>query len=256
MIEAITFDFWDTIVIDDSDEARRRALGLPSKAEARLHLFVEYVTHRHRHIAPECAAQAFHHANERFRHEWRTNQHTPAVATRLSYAFEYLGLLPPPGKYASFVAEIDELVREIEVMEVRIPPDFAPGIENTLYLLSREYKLGIISDTIHTHGRGLRGLLARQGLLQYFTCTIFSDEVGASKPANAVFRAAAQMLDVGPQRIAHVGDREHNDIEGARAYGCRAILYTGVVDRGSERTRANAVCRHFADLPSIVGRLD
>ena len=28
MIEAITFDFWDTIAIDDSDEPKRAALGL------------------------------------------------------------------------------------------------------------------------------------------------------------------------------------------------------------------------------------
>ncbi|MEZ4610075.1 MAG: hypothetical protein R2838_07480 [Caldilineaceae bacterium] len=29
MIEAITFDFWDTIAIDDSDEPKRQ--GLPSR---------------------------------------------------------------------------------------------------------------------------------------------------------------------------------------------------------------------------------
>lgn len=255
MIEAITFDFWDTIVIDDSDEAKRRALGLPSKPEARIQLFVEHVTQRYPHISAPRAVEAYRHANERFRHEWHANFHTPAVATRLSYAFEHLGLLPPPGRYARLVAEIDELVREIEVMEVRIAPDFAPGVQNALYLLSREYKLGIVSDTIHTHGRGLRGLLAQHGLLQYFSCTIFSDEVGASKPSNAVFRAASQALDVAPPSIVHVGDRESNDIEGPQAFGMRAILYTGVVDRGSARTRADAICRHLNDLPEIVRRM-
>ena len=29
MIQAVTFDFWDTLVIDDSDEPARAARGLP-----------------------------------------------------------------------------------------------------------------------------------------------------------------------------------------------------------------------------------
>jgi hypothetical protein len=37
--------------------------------------------------------------------------------------------------------------------------------------------------------------------------------------------------------------------------GMRAILFTGIVDRGSDRTRANAVCRNFRDIPAIVRRL-
>ncbi len=34
-IAAITFDFWDTLAADDSDEPKRAALGLPAKAQAR-----------------------------------------------------------------------------------------------------------------------------------------------------------------------------------------------------------------------------
>lgn len=255
MIRAITFDFWDTLAADDSDEAKRAARGLPSKAEARSKLFVEYVTRRHPRITAARAAEAFCHANERFRHEWHANHHTPAVATRLSFAFEHLGLLPPAGAYGRLVAEIDDLVREIEVMEVRIPPDFVAGIHSTLPVLAARYKLGIISDTIHTHGRGLRGLLANQGLLPYFDCLIFSDEVGASKPSPLVFRRAALDLDMPPRDIVHVGDRERNDVEGPLAVGFHAILFTGIVDRGSNATRAGAICRHFSELPTIVQRL-
>ncbi len=255
MIEAITFDFWDTIAVDDSDEAKRRALGLPSKAEARVALFVDFVTRRHAGISAARAAGAYQYANERFRSEWHTEHRTPAVSTRVSYAFEVLGLLPPPGRYGSWLAEVDALVREIELMEVRIPPDFAPGVENALYLLAQEYRLGLVSDTIHTHGRGLRHLLSQAGLLGYFSSTLFSDEVGISKPSGAVFRRAAADLDVPPSRIVHVGDRESNDVEGPKSAGLRAILFTGIVDRGSTRTRADAICRAYADLPALVRRL-
>jgi hypothetical protein len=37
-IKAVTFDLWDTIVHDDSDEPKRKAQGLRSKKAARRHL--------------------------------------------------------------------------------------------------------------------------------------------------------------------------------------------------------------------------
>ncbi len=255
MIEAVTFDFWDTIAIDDSDEPKRAALGLPSKPEARVQMFVEKIRSRYPRIKPEQAAEAYRAANDRFRQDWHNDHRTPSVTTRIYYAYEYLGLKPKPGEYARLVREIDELVREIETMEIRIPPDFVPGVQQTLALLNQEYKLGIISDTIHTHGRGLRHLLERYGVISYFSHFIFSDEVGMSKPSTGVFREAAIGLDVPPERIVHVGDRESNDIAGPLELGMSAILFTGAVDRGSHRTRATAICRNFVDLPQIIRRL-
>jgi putative hydrolase of the HAD superfamily len=255
MIAAITFDFWDTIAVDDSDEPKRAALGLPTKPEARTQLFVTRVTARYPHIDPGQAAAAYAAANAKFRDHWHNGHRTPGVTARLHDAYEQLGLRPGPGEYARLAREVDELVREIETMEIRIPPDFAVGIHNTLYILAENYKLGIISDTIHTHGRGLRNLLQRQGLLPYFSYFIFSDEIGAAKPSPQVFRQAALGLGLPPQQIVHVGDRESNDVAGPLAVGMSAILYTGIVDRGSTSTRAHAVCHHFRDLPSIVRRL-
>ena len=255
MIEAITFDFWDTLAVDDSDEAKRCALGLPSKQEARINLFVQKVLANHPTVTARRAANAYQRANERFRRIWHDEHHTPSVATRISYAYEELGLLPPPGRYARLMREVDELIREIEVMEIRIPPDFTPGVHTIIPLLAEQYKLAIISDTIHTNGRGLRGLLAQQGLLQYFSQQLFSDEVGVSKPSTQIFRQAATLLDVPPERIVHVGDRESNDVDGPLAIGMRTILYTGVVDRSQGRSRAHAVCNQFAAIPQIVQRL-
>ena len=41
MIKAVTFDLWDTMIHDDSDEAKRAAQGLRSKKETRRHLVWE-----------------------------------------------------------------------------------------------------------------------------------------------------------------------------------------------------------------------
>lgn len=255
MIAAITFDFWDTLAADDSDEAKRAALGLLPKPEERARLFVRHITERYPHITPKAAAAAYAAANQQFREEWHNHHRTPGVATRLYYAYDHLGLKPKPGHYARIMSEIDMLVLEIETMEVRIAPHFVPGVHYTLQVLSQEYKLGIVSDTIHTHGRGLRHLLAMEGILPYFSYLVFSDEVGASKPSPVVFYQAAMGLDVAPSQIVHVGDRESNDVVGPRNVGMKAILFTGLVDRDSQHTQAHAVCRNFSELPQIVRRL-
>ncbi len=254
-IEAVTFDFWDTLAIDDSDEPKRAARGLASKAEARRELFARHIEQRYPEIGREEAGAAYGWANERFRDEWQNQHRTPGVTARIVYAYERLGLGPQPGEYGAFQREVEGLVREIEEMEVRIPPEFAPGAHEAIPALAREYRLGIISDTIHTHGRGIRFLLERQGLLPYFSYCLFSDEVRASKPANRLFLQAVDGLKAAPWAIAHVGDRESNDVAGPQAVGMRAVLFTGIVDRGSAHTRAQAVCRRLAELPEILRRL-
>ena len=255
IIEAITFDFWDTIAIDDSDEPKRAQRGLPSKADERVALFVDHIARRYPDIDAEDAASAYRYAVEQFRHAWHDEHRTPGVRQRIYFAYEHLGLVPGPGQYARLLREIDELSRAIETMEVRIAPDFAPGVHWALQVLAQEYTLGIISDTIHTTGVGLRHLLAQQGLLHYFKFAIFSDEVRTSKPSAQVFRMASHQVGLPPMKMAHIGDRESNDIHGPLSIGMRAVLYTGVIDRGSQQTRANAVCRQYTDLPEIVRRL-
>lgn len=248
MIQAITFDFWDTIVADDSDERKRAARGLPGKPAARLHLLTGEITGHHPDISASDVAQAFDHANERFRHFWKNEHITPTVAERLQMAYDFLKIPRSPG--------FDQVVREIEEMEINIPPDFAPGVQEALAELAQHYKLGIISDTIHTPGRGLRQLLASQDLLRHFSYVVFSDEFGASKPAPIVFQRAAEGLGVPLSDIVHVGDRESNDIAGPLAAGMRAVLYTGVIDRGSANTQANAICHHFSELPGVIKTLE
>ncbi|HFQ93527.1 MAG TPA: HAD family hydrolase [Anaerolineae bacterium] len=244
MIKTITFDFWDTLVIDDSDEPKRAARGLDSKAETRRRLLAAEIGRYHPEIGPERVAEAFAWANEQFNYCWKTLRVTPTVAARLSLAYTWLGLDLTPG--------FAELVTAVEQMEVDISPDFLPGAAETLAALAQNYTLGIVSDAIHTPGRGLRRILERAGLLNYFTYCVFSDEAGAAKPHPRVFEMASAKLDTPLDQIVHVGDRESNDVAGPLALGMKAILFTGAVDRGSKGTQATAVCHNFADLPQII----
>lgn len=247
MLQAVTFDLWDTLFIDDSDEPRRAALGLAPKAVARRDLFVNVVVRHHPAITHDQAANAWEDATSWFNVCWKREHHTPTVATRLDKALTALGLERPPG----FGAMVDALER----MELDIPPELAPGAAEAVAALAGRFRLGVISDAVVTPGRNLRQLLRHYGLFDHFSAFVFSDEAGASKPSPVVFHKAAAALGVPLDAMAHVGDRESNDVSGPRSVGMKAVLYTGVIDRGSGATRADLVCRHLDTLESLLATL-
>jgi HAD superfamily hydrolase (TIGR01549 family) len=247
MIKAITFDFWDCIAVDDSDEPKRKAAGLPTKSAARAALFTDEVLAHHPEIGLVRAAAAYAETERVFRHHWKVEHHTPSVAERLAVGFADLDIQRTPS--------FDALVESFSMMEVRIPPDVVPDAPDVIRALSGRYPLGIISDAIVTPGVGLRQLLDSYGILDCFSHFVFSDEAGAAKPARKVFDLAAAGLDTPLDHLVHIGDRESNDIVGPRDAGAHAILITASIDRGQEGTRANAVCERYVDLPSIIASL-
>jgi HAD superfamily hydrolase (TIGR01549 family) len=247
VIQAISFDLWDTLVVDDSDEAVRAERGLLPKPAARQAAFLAEVHAHHPGLDRAQVLQALAQANAWFTRCWKEEHHTPALTERLAHAFALLGLANTPG--------FDRLVRRFAEMEVEVPPRLVPNIRPTLEALHGRHKLGIISDAIVTPGADLRRILEGHGIRHFFDVFIFSDEAGASKPHRDVFAQAVAAFGVAPSALVHIGDREANDVAGPQAFGSRAILYTGAIDRGSARSRADAICTDHAELPGLIDAL-
>ncbi|NQT01902.1 MAG: HAD family hydrolase [Planctomycetes bacterium] len=247
-IKAITFDLWDTVFIDDSDEPKRAAQGLAPKPVERRNLVQQFLD-RHEPISRDLIDLAYDTTDAAFRQVWYGQNVTWTVRQRLSVLLKGLKRnLPEP--------EFDELVRLHEDMELAVQPDLAPNVTEALSSLHGKYQLGVISDAIFSPGRALRRLLADYDILKYFHSFVFSDEVGCAKPNTAVFEVAAEGLGVKPGEIVHIGDRELKDIDGPHAAGARAVLCTVVKDRCSENTKADAICSNFPDLPAILEKLN
>jgi putative hydrolase of the HAD superfamily len=70
-----------------------------------------------------------------------------------------------------------------------------------------------------------------------------------------MFATAARQLGVRLDQMIHIGDRQHNDIQGAQALGMKAVLLTASRAVDEPHTTADAVCRHYHDLPAIIDRL-
>ena len=246
-LKAVTFDLWDTIVHDDSDEAKRAAQGLRSKREERRHLVWEALN-AVEPIAPELVSLAYDTADAGFNVVWKENHINWTVEQRLRVVLKGLGRSLPGDAMA-------RLIERTGAMEVEISPDPIEGIGEALQALAQRYKLAIVSDSIVTPGTGLRAILDKYGLQRHFEGFAFSDEVGHSKPHRSMFDSAAGQLGVEVSELVHIGDRDHNDVKGPHAIGAKAILFTGSRPDDREMTTADAICEHHRDLPAIVDRL-
>jgi HAD superfamily hydrolase (TIGR01549 family) len=247
-IRAVTFDLWDTVIIDESDEPKRAEMGLLPKPEQRRQLVWDFLN-RQAPISKETVNLAYDVTDAAFGHVWYGQNVTWEVPERLSVLLKGLKRELPDDDLA-------ELVRLHEDMELEVQPDLAKGIVDAVRELSRTYKLAVISDTLFSPGRVLRRLLAGNNILDCFSSFAFSDEVGCSKPAPKAFHAVAEDLGIDLSEIVHIGDRERKDVDGAHHVGAKAIYTSVIKDRGSAETKAEALCTDYKDLVSIVNSLN
>jgi len=157
-IEAITFDLWDTIVDDDSDEPKRAAQGLLSKRAQRRRLVFDALST----VGPidESAVElAYDTADAAYNVVWHDQHVTWTIADRLQVILRGLGRTLPQDL-------LDQVVDGHAAMEVDVAPDLIEGCAEALADLSSRYKLAIVSDAIVTPGHRLRDLLAKHGVKQ------------------------------------------------------------------------------------------
>jgi putative hydrolase of the HAD superfamily len=92
--------------------------------------------------------------------------------------------------------------------------------------LGKKYRLFIITNGTRTQ---VERKIAYLGLDYHaFDPRIYCYDQGWVKPEPAPFLAAIESLNMKPEEIVYVGDREDVDIEGAQAVGMKAIFVGGL----------------------------
>tara|TARA_R110001599_G_scaffold66694_8_gene188676 strand:+ start:13706 stop:14461 length:756 start_codon:yes stop_codon:yes gene_type:complete len=243
-ISAVSFDLWDTVLDDESDEAARAKQGLQTKVETRHRMLLDALQKHHDVTCAEIDV-AYGVANAAFYKAWQEDSITWTCHERLQVLLDGLSMSLPED-------ELSQLADAMGALEVDVPPDLLPGVKAAIQTLAENYQLCVVSDTIITPGTGLRRILDHHGLADYFAAFAFSDEVGRSKPHESIFMAACAGLDVEPDQVVHIGDRDNKDILGAQALGMKAILYTGKRDQDRFTTSADVVCEDHADLVGLI----
>ena len=239
MIEAITFDFWNTIARSPAGmmtEARRRAVVAACAAGE-----VE--------VEEGLLLRSLEEVARSYESSWSSGEHFhPRAGAEM-----LVRTIGVEGAVAEAVAEAFLTAGRDATLE--FSPDIAPTLED---LAAREIRLGIVCDVGFTGGELLRGLLAEAGLLDHFSGWAFSDEAGHYKPSPQIFEAALGSLGAAPQAAMHVGDLRRTDIAGAAALGMRTARYRALYDDpGSDgEIEADFILDNHLELPGVIDRIE
>ena len=238
MIEAVTFDYWNTLVYEERGHLRGRRLDALAGTLEEAGFAVER----------ERLHATFDASWEAFVSSWNAGQQYDA-ARAAEEIVEGLGFHVPPEVRSDLV---DAFARAGDKAELHI----TDGIGDCLRALrAAGARIGIICDVGFTPSTILRAHLERAGLLGLFDHWSFSDEVGVYKPSPVIFEHALTGLGgVDPSCAAHVGDLRRTDVAGALAMGMTAVRYTGVNDDDSRpEPEAHHVLADHRRLPAVLG---
>ncbi|HVF33466.1 MAG TPA: HAD family hydrolase [Acidimicrobiales bacterium] len=236
-IEAVTFDFWNTLVVDGGTAGR----------DHRLDAWMGVLEDSGFAVERGALDAAMAASWDVFLEAWRSNRQYTHVEAAVDI-LDQLGHRVPPDVH-------DRLLASFHYDETD-SPSLTEGVAECLAVLhGNGVRLGIICDVGMTPSTALRDILSRYDVLQFFSHWSFSDEVGAYKPAGEIFaHALAGLGGVAPAAAAHVGDLKRTDVAGALAFGMTAVRYAGSFDdSASEGPEATFVIASHADLPGVLG---
>ncbi len=122
---------------------------------------------------------------------------------------------------------------------------FDDAIPTVNALQSYGYRVGTIANARHL----VMARLHHTDLLERFDAITYSEEVGYKKPDARIFEVALGRMSVSAEQAVHVGDRLREDVQGAQAYGLRAIL----LDRDDRQSDADCErVQSLDELPALL----
>lgn len=128
---------------------------------------------------------------------------------------------------------------------------FVDARETLGVLRERGYRLGLLSNTwwaADWHNADL----AAHGLADMLDELVYTSDLPHSKPHPSVFREVASRLDVAPEACVMIGDRQIDDVEGARAVGMRAIWRRNDSGFPTSDVTPDAIVDALRELPSLL----
>jgi FMN phosphatase YigB (HAD superfamily) len=242
-IEAVTFDFWDTLVRTDDG-------GTVGARRAKMVALLGGFGHEIEAVTFDDALQQTWRV---YVEHWQSNRQFRA-RDGAEHVLTLLDVQLDAEQRAAAVRTFEHAAADLDM-------ELTDGVGATLTALhERGIKLGIICDVGMTPSPVLRGWLADHGVLDLFDHWSFSDEVGYYKPAPEIFRDALTGLGrIAPGRAAHVGDLRRTDVAGAQAMGMIAVRYRGEnddsapSDDGYDRPEGDFIIDDHGELLAVLG---
>ncbi len=213
MLRAVTFDLWQTLILDTPE-------GLAQARADRVRGIQEVLTLEG--IVAEIGAvgRAYDSVGAKLGRVWAVRRDVGSRG-QVRLLLECLGLDGVVSAEGGLMDALDQAYCQPILSSLPVPNTGALDVLHTLH--SRGFTLGLVCNTGRTPGKMLRLVLDRLGIAAHLSVLSFSDEVGLRKPDPEIFRRTLSALGVGPAEAAHVGDDVTTDVAGAHGVGMRAI---------------------------------
>lgn len=207
MIQAITFDLWNTLIINKSYSKQRLENLFQFLQEREIFLSFDEL---------RAAYDKRFHLSEvtfeeiEFRHIY--------TEYRISNVLDELNI-------AISKDDMEIIKQDLESQMLQDPPLLKPGVKKILEELDPNYQIGLISNTGVTPGRILSKVLDDYEILDLFDVTIFSDETGYFKPHPIMFEFPLKTLKCKAENAIHIGDMLETDVKGANDYQMLSVWF-------------------------------
>ena len=247
-ITTVTFDLWQTLLLDDQDLGQARALVRLEGAQSALAKFgedfnLEQIREAYQACFRQCNEIRDGGLDVDFREQVSifVNNISPGLVDRLDP--EYM----------------DEIARSYsDSFLVYPPPAHVDAVQVLQGVKDMGLRMGLISNTGMTPGFTFRSYMEERGMLSYFHTLTFSDEVKLAKPSSEIFMMTMRLLGATPEQTVHVGDHVLNDVVGAKRCGLKTVWITGFYERedpNDPETEPDATVSRLAEVVPAIAKL-
>ena len=226
-IRAVLFDLGGTL-LDERD--------FVGWAELARRLYLELDLDAFAHFYGEVERELDAEAGGLEREEWRTEFWRRVLARTVGRPLD-------AARAARFVALLREAPPAVRVFS---------DVRRCLDLLRADgRRLAVVSNS--TSEAGVRRLLDRAGLLDYFERVVSSGTEGVAKPDPEIFRRAVARMGLAPAEALMVGNLPTTDARGAAAAGLHAVwLHRDGFGLGEDPPEITSLL----EVPLVLGRLE
>ncbi|MFQ5933906.1 MAG: HAD family hydrolase [Dehalococcoidia bacterium] len=243
-VKAVTFDLWNTLIVDTPEGGRTRAARRIDATHSIL------------------GEEGFPFSKEWIADAYSTSQvmFEEVRQKGLDIVFDdqmdmYLDLIVPDLSGSLSPSVKRRITTEHTEAYFKDPPlPMTGALEVLKDLHSRGYKLGLICNSGATPGSLQRQFLANLGVARYLRVLTFSDEEELAKPSPGVFLKTLRALRVSAEAAVHVGDRPETDILGAKEVGMKAVLI-GQASLDGVPVEPDAQIELLSELPEVLEQI-
>lgn len=244
-ITTVTFDLWQTLLLDRPEVGRERtAARLRQTRAALLRAGLDYSESQIEDAYRECIqrCQQIREGMQDISFRRQVEIFVEAISPGLAERIPESAFREVSTAYSDCFFDYPALPhpKAVEVLQ---------GIQEM------GLKLGLISNTGMTPGVSFRRFLAQHEMLHYFEALSFSDEFGVAKPSGQIFAQTLQALGATPEQSIHVGDHIFNDVAAARRCGIKTVWIEGFYERPDPTDPATEPDESVADLGDALAAI-